>query len=128
GGGAMTVAGEGCGPRGEGKVGGHGGRLWIEDLEGGNGVFLRIKTRVEIAIGDEFVVGDQLLRVERNPDANDGPDEGPTYFLASLTTLSSFRVLQIFEGGAVGGWRRGRQDALPQRPRRGRRARTVEAP
>ena len=110
--GAVGLPGERfCHPR-EAKLAWHGGRLWIEDLDGGNGVFLRIKTRVEIAIGDEFVVGDQLLRVERNPDANDGPDEGPTYFLASLTNLSSFRVLQIFEGGAVGACARARETTL----------------
>jgi hypothetical protein len=40
------------------------GRLLLEDHEGGNGVFLRIRTPVELEIGDEFVVGDQLLRID----------------------------------------------------------------
>jgi hypothetical protein len=78
------------------------GRLWLHDFEAGNGVFLRIKAPVELGPGDEFLVGDQLLRVERNPVPKDGPDAGPTYFYSSPKWLSSFRVVQIFEGGALG--------------------------
>jgi hypothetical protein len=77
-------------------------RIWLEDFEAGNGVFLRIKGAIELGISDEFIVGDQLLRVERNPVPNDGPAEGPTYFYSSPKWVSSFRVVQIFEGGAKG--------------------------
>jgi hypothetical protein len=77
-------------------------RLWLHDFEAGNGVFLRIRAPVELGPGDEFIVGDQLLRVERNPVPKDGPDAGPTYFYSSPKWLSSFRVVQIFEGGALG--------------------------
>jgi hypothetical protein len=78
------------------------GRLWLNDFEAGNGVFLRIKAPVELEPGDEFVVGDQLLRIERNPVPQDRPAPGPTYFYSSPKWLSSFRVVQIFEGGALG--------------------------
>jgi len=77
-------------------------RLWLEDLEGGNGVFLRIRTAVELELGDEFVVGDQLLRIERNPIPDDGPDPDPTYFYSSPKWPSSFRIVQVFQGGAPG--------------------------
>jgi len=77
-------------------------RLWLHPFEDGNGVFLRIKTPAVLEIGDEFVVGDQLLRIARNPATNDGPDPGPTYFYSSPRWLSSFRIVQIFEGGALG--------------------------
>jgi hypothetical protein len=90
-----------CHPR-EARVAFRDGRLWLEDLEGGNGVFLRIRTPVELEFGDEFVIGDQLLRVERNPVADDGPDPDPTYFYSSPKWPSSFRIVQIFEGGALG--------------------------
>lgn len=76
--------------------------LILTDLEGGNGVFLRIQRRVEIGLLDEFMVGDQLCRLERNPDPNDGPGPGPTYFRSSLKWPSAFRVVQLFEGGAPG--------------------------
>jgi hypothetical protein len=77
-------------------------RLWLQDFEAGNGVFLRIRAPVELGPGDEFIVGDQLLRIERNPVPADSPDPGPTYFYSSPKWLSSFRVVQIFEGGALG--------------------------
>ncbi|NUP09820.1 MAG: FHA domain-containing protein [Polyangiaceae bacterium] len=79
-----------------------GGSLILADLDGGNGVFVRIHRRVEIGLLDEFIVGDQLLRLERNPDPNDGPGPGPTYFRSSLKWPSAFRVVQVFEGGGVG--------------------------
>jgi pSer/pThr/pTyr-binding forkhead associated (FHA) protein len=78
------------------------GRIWLHDLEAGNGVFLRIRQPVELEIGDEFMVGDQVLLIERNPDPNDGPGAGPTYFYSSPKWASAFRVVQLFEGGAKG--------------------------
>ncbi len=90
-----------CHPR-EAQIRWHKGRIWLHDLEAGNGVFLRIRQPVELEIGDEFMVGDQVLLIERNPDPNDGPGPGPTYFYSSPKWPSSFRVVQIFEGGAKG--------------------------
>jgi hypothetical protein len=110
--GAITLPGERfCHPR-EAALTWEGDRLWLEDLDGGNGVFVRINTRVAIGVGTEFVVGDQLLRLERNPELNDGPDEGPTYFLSSLKGPSAFRVVQIFEGGALGACAMARENLL----------------
>lgn len=100
--GAIAIANEKfCHPR-EAQIRWVKGRVWLHDLEHGNGVFLRIRQPVELEIGDEFIVGDQLLTIERNPDPNDGPGDGPTYFYSSPKWPSSFRVVQIFEGGAKG--------------------------
>ncbi len=78
-------------------------QLWLCDAgKGGNGVYLRIRSPVEVGDGDEFIAGDQLLRVERNPPPTDGPAEGPTYFATSPQWVSSFRVVQMFAGGAKG--------------------------
>jgi pSer/pThr/pTyr-binding forkhead associated (FHA) protein len=100
--GAIRLPGERfCHPR-EAEIRVRDGRLWLNDFETGNGVFLRTRAPVELSLGDEFVVGDQLLRVERNPVAQDGPDASPTYFYSSPKWPSSFRVVQIFEGGARG--------------------------
>jgi hypothetical protein len=90
-----------CAPR-EAQLTFQEGRLLLEDLDGGNGVFVRVRGMVELDLGDEFVVGDQLLRVEKNPMADDGPDPDPTYFYSSPKWPSSFRVVQVFEGGAPG--------------------------
>jgi len=100
--GAIGLPGERFCHRREACVRAKDGRIWLEDFEAGNGVFLRIRTPVELGVGDEFIVGDQLLRVERNPTPNDGPDPGPTYFYSSPKWISSFRVVQVFEGGARG--------------------------
>ena len=90
-----------CHPR-EAMVWARHQQLWLCDLEGGNGVFLRIRSPVALDHGDEFLVGDQLLRVERNPPPSDFPAEGPTYFASSPQWISSFRVVQVFIGGALG--------------------------
>lgn len=90
-----------CHPR-EAQLSYKDSRLWLEDLDGGNGVFLRIRTPVELDYGDEFVVGDQLLRIDKNPVAHDGPDPAPTYFYSSPKWQSSFRVTQVVESGALG--------------------------
>lgn len=90
-----------CHPR-EAAVRVRGGRIWLHDFEAGNGVFLRIRAPIEVSPGDEFIVGDQLLRIERNAPPHDAPDAGPTYFYSSPRWPSSFRVLQILEGGALG--------------------------
>jgi hypothetical protein len=100
--GAVTLPGERfCHPR-EAVIRYRTGRLILEDFDGGNGVFLRIRRPVELALGDEFIVGDQLLRIERNPDPDDHPDPDPTYFWSSPKPVSPFRIVQIFEGGAQG--------------------------
>jgi hypothetical protein len=110
--GAISLPGERfCHPR-EAQLIWEDDHLWLDDLEGGNGVFLRIRSRVAIGIGAEFVVGDQLLRLERNPEVDDGPGEGPTYFWSSLKGPSAFRVLQVFEGGAIGACAMARENLL----------------
>lgn len=78
------------------------GRLLLEDLDGGNGVFLRIRSPVEIGIGDEFIIGDQLLRIENPPTPDHTPGPGPTYCYSSPVWPSPFRVAQILEGGSEG--------------------------
>jgi FHA domain len=78
------------------------GRLFVERLEGNNGVFLRIQKPVVMGYGEEFIVGDQLLRVEENPLSDDAPDPDPTYFSSSPRWPSAFRVVQILAGGARG--------------------------
>ena len=103
-----------CHPR-EAAIRFRDGRLWLHDFEAGNGVFLRIRAPVELGLGDEFIVGDQLLRVERNPVPQDGPDPGPTYFYSSPKWLSSFRVVQVFEGGAPRRVRPGARDHAADR-------------
>jgi hypothetical protein len=90
-----------CAPR-EAVLRWRDGKLFVEDFEGGCGVFVRIKTPVELEIGDEFILGDQLVRILENPVPDVGPGPGPTYFYSAPTWLSSFRVVQIYEGDREG--------------------------
>ncbi|HEU4409883.1 MAG TPA: FHA domain-containing protein [Polyangiaceae bacterium] len=78
------------------------GRLYIEDVGATNGVFLRIRRPVELEYGDVFVAGEQVLRVDPTPPPNDGPDASPTYFYSSPKWASTFRVVQLWEGGRPG--------------------------
>jgi hypothetical protein len=78
------------------------GTLSLIDLEGGNGVFVRVRKPVELVLGDMFLVGDQVLCILANPDPDDEPEPGPTYFYSSPRWPSSFRVVQIWEGGQHG--------------------------
>jgi hypothetical protein len=103
--GSVPLAGEKfCHPT-EGVFRVKGGEVFLEDLEGGNGIFIRIRKPVELGVGDEFIVGDQLLRIEQNPERDDAPGPGPTYMWSSPTPLSHFRVVQILEGGSIGACR-----------------------
>lgn len=101
--GAVPLTGERfCHPK-EGLFRMKGDELFLEDLEGGNGIFIRIRRPVELEAGDEFVVGDQLLRVERNPERDLKPDPGPTYlWFSPCPVQSAFRVVQLLQGGAIG--------------------------
>ncbi len=78
------------------------GKVYVEDIDGGAGVFLRIRQPMEVDLGDEFIVGDQLVRICENPIPDVTPGEGPTYFYSSPTWLSSFRLVQIYEGDREG--------------------------
>jgi hypothetical protein len=78
-----------------------GPRLDIDPVPG-YPVFLRLKQPTEIEVGDTFVAGDQLLRVEANPPPNDGPDRHPTYFYSSPKWPTRFRLVQLWEGGVPG--------------------------
>jgi len=88
------------------------GKLLLIDLEGGNGVFVRVRKPVELVLGDSFLIGDQILCVLANPEPDDEPGPGPTYFYGSPRWPSSFRIVQIWEGGQHGAVRAARGTTL----------------
>ena len=90
-----------------------GSDLYVRDEDSVNGVFLRITEPVEIRSGDTFLVGEQLLRVEKTRDDEAPPmDDTGTYFYGSPSYPSPFQVVQILRGGAVGRVCRARADRL----------------
>jgi len=78
------------------------GKLWLASVERGNGVFVRVRHPVELDFDDEVLVGDQVLKLRPNPETDDWPDPGPTYFYSSPRWPSSFQLVQIWQGGLPG--------------------------
>lgn len=79
-----------------------GSQLTLRDEKSPNGTYLRIRGKAKLAMGDTFVAGEQLFRVEPMPTVADEADATGTFFFASPIQSSPFRVVQVFEGGAHG--------------------------
>ena len=84
-----------------------GNRLAVEDLGGGNGVFIRLREERELSVGAEVRLGRQRLVLEAIP----APAPGPAGELAwgSPDPVYSLRLVQLLEGG-------GRGSAFPLKP------------
>lgn len=78
------------------------GRLVVRDEGSLNGVYIRVRGTVEVTVGEAFLVGEQLFRVDPTPKASDGADAEGTYFYSSPKYPASFRINQILEGGTLG--------------------------
>jgi len=78
------------------------GHLAVKDDGSLNGVYLRVRQPMELQIGDTFLAGEQVFRVDATPRAADQPEPDGTYFYSSPKRPSPFRVSQILRGGYVG--------------------------
>lgn len=76
--------------------------LVVRDEGSLNGVFIRVRGEVEIALGDVFLAGEQVFRVDPTPAATDGMDPEGTYFYSSPKYPAPFRINQLLEGGVIG--------------------------
>ena len=79
-----------------------GGRLFVKDLGSVNGVFVRIKSPVQLEHGDYFRVGEQLLCLDSEGFSDGGPDPAGTYSYSSPRPDGRFRVVQQLAGGGEG--------------------------
>jgi pSer/pThr/pTyr-binding forkhead associated (FHA) protein len=75
-------------------------RLAVEDVGGGNGVFVRLKGERELPMGAEIRVGRQRLVVEPIPRIAPGPMGEVAY--GSPDPGYRVRVVQLLEGGSRG--------------------------
>jgi pSer/pThr/pTyr-binding forkhead associated (FHA) protein len=73
------------------------GRLAVEDVGGGNGIFVRIRQEREIAAGGELRMGRQRLLVEPIPPPAVGPDGSVMW--GSPDPGARFLLVQVLEGG-----------------------------
>jgi pSer/pThr/pTyr-binding forkhead associated (FHA) protein/ribosomal protein L40E len=76
------------------------GKLVVRDEGSLNGVYLRVRGTMPVALGDTFLAGEQLFRLDSEPRPSDGQDPDGTYFYSSPKHPSEFRVTQILQGGA----------------------------
>lgn len=79
-----------------------GDKLVVRDEGSLNGVYVRIRGSVPIALGEMFLCGEQVFRVDPTPRDSSGPEPDQTYFYSSPKRPSPFRVVQILRGGADG--------------------------
>jgi pSer/pThr/pTyr-binding forkhead associated (FHA) protein len=77
-------------------------KLVVRDEGSLNGVYLRVRGTVDIGMGDFFLAGEQLFRLDPTPKASDGPATDGTYFYSSPKHQSPFRITQVLQGGATG--------------------------
>jgi pSer/pThr/pTyr-binding forkhead associated (FHA) protein len=77
-------------------------RLVVRDEGSLNGVYVRIKGSADLAPGDTFIVGTQVLRFDKTPNTPDAADPEGTYFYTSPRLPGGFRVTQLLASGGVG--------------------------
>lgn len=77
-----------------------GGRLAVEDVGGGSGVFIRIRAQREVPVGGEVRVGRQRLLLEPIPAPETGA--GGVMQWGSPDTGARVRAIQLLEGGTRG--------------------------
>jgi pSer/pThr/pTyr-binding forkhead associated (FHA) protein len=87
-----------------------GEKLVVRDEGSLNGVYVRIKGSSPIKIGDYFMCGQQLFRVDATPKDSSGPEPDQTYFYSSPRRPSAFRVTQVLEGALEQTVEIGRED------------------
>ncbi len=74
--------------------------LWVEDLDSLNGVWLRVRFQHLLVPGDEFLLGQQLLRLdEAKARTNGAPPADGTHRLGARASRSAFRVTQLADDG-----------------------------
>lgn len=78
------------------------GRLFVQDSESENGVFLRIKKPTPVEDGTYMLVGEQLLRMRKQPFSDGSPNERGTYYYGSPRPAARYQLIQCLAGGGEG--------------------------
>ena len=79
-----------------------GDKLFVVDEGSLNGIYVRVRAPVPLDAGDQFICGEQVLRVERLDVEATPSDESQTYFYVSPRHPSAFCVVQLLQGGGLG--------------------------
>ncbi len=78
------------------------GKLKVKDEGSVNGVFIGLKGTTEASPGFIFLAGEQVFRIDTIESYDDDAEPDGTFFFASPRTDSSFKLVQILEGGGDG--------------------------
>ena len=70
------------------------GKVWIQDLGSLNGLYIRVRGSSILQNGDQFLVGEQILRFERNR-GNPRKNKKTEPFSGSNTRKWLFRIVQV---------------------------------
>ena len=70
-------------------------RLWLQDLSSLNGVFVRIRGSSILKSGDQFLVGEQVLRFERRREIAPKKNKSEVPFSGSVFRPWIFKVVQV---------------------------------
>jgi pSer/pThr/pTyr-binding forkhead associated (FHA) protein/ribosomal protein L40E len=76
--------------------------LHVRDEGSVNGIFLCLQGPTNIQSGAVFMAGGQVFRIETVSPFDEGPESDGTYFFSSPRRNSSFKVVEILEGGGEG--------------------------
>jgi len=76
--------------------------LFVRDEGSVNGIFYRIRGSLNISFGSTFMCGEQIFRIDQVDNVEEEPDSDGTYFYSSPKHESSFKIVQILEGGVTG--------------------------
>ena len=79
-----------------------GEKLVVRDEGSANGVYVRVRGSHQMKLGDYFLCGEQVFRLDPTPKDTSGPDPDQTYFYSSPKRPSPFRVTQVLVGGVDG--------------------------
>ena len=78
------------------------GKLVVAPVDAANGVYRRIHGATEVKLGETFLVGESVFRVVAAERSERAPAPDGTVPLASDGGTSSFGVVQLLAGGALG--------------------------
>lgn len=78
------------------------GTLIVKDEGSLNGVYVRVRDRAPLSIGETFLCGEQLFRLDPPPADTGGPAPDQTFFYSSPRKETTFRLVQILAGGGEG--------------------------
>ncbi|MEM9192236.1 MAG: FHA domain-containing protein [Myxococcota bacterium] len=79
-----------------------GEKLIVRDEGSANGVYVRVRGSVPLTVGNTFLCGEQVFRLDGTPKDTSGPETDQTYFYSSPKRPSPFRITQVLSGGLDG--------------------------